>query len=314
MSNYAHPSHAIVRLRELGFDESGSRQIVVKFAELLVADENFGEIRDTVRLPHPKQIILDALFEAYIRTDDKETREALIDSMSGLASYQNGVGREPLWRAGIDVSSLSPTASDAEILNFAARIKAGERNRERFKAMELKVDEDRQKLVEYSEKAKSLSQEYKNAKSNLLEGAQALFDIFKMQADDGATILVDASASGVVLSRLYNEKIIDKSAIRKLVNFRTASTVLFILGFLVLIFAPWYAAIAIILCSLIVSNRAYRHGAEALLRESLANPYVFAIAEYAGAFRLTHDSSGEKRARELPFHLNRNEISRGYAP
>ncbi len=93
-------------------------------------------IRDLKLLPHDKQTILDAIcWEIVDRRDDARLK-SLRDAALFLADFAEGVGEEPLFLLGADLSSRDPVAATVEELMEIARQIADDPNRERYESFE----------------------------------------------------------------------------------------------------------------------------------------------------------------------------------
>lgn len=83
--------------------------IIAAFGDVLIERSNAGiavAVSDESSLPFPKATILAAILAELAVTDDAQRRSVLESGATELAWFQQGVGPEPIYPAGIDASRL----------------------------------------------------------------------------------------------------------------------------------------------------------------------------------------------------------------
>jgi hypothetical protein len=96
-------------------------------------------IEDVSSLPHPKDAILSAMLGAVVPGNDKRN-DWLISGAIFLAQFQPGVGKEPLYQGGFDLTEKiqRPGAGDLQTLRAEAQaiVALGEKHKEQAKRFE----------------------------------------------------------------------------------------------------------------------------------------------------------------------------------
>jgi TPR repeat protein len=104
-------------------------------------------IEDVSVLPHPKEVILDALLMEIGRGHPRHLDEMMQVGARCLAQYQPGVGKEPLEKLGLDISKL-PRTKDPDALRAQAKLmsEAISKTADRFNAFEKLVEDDLRRI------------------------------------------------------------------------------------------------------------------------------------------------------------------------
>jgi hypothetical protein len=104
-------------------------------------------IEDVSVLPHPKEMILDALLIEIGRGHPKHLDEMMQIGAMSLAQYQPSVGKEPLERLGMDVSKF-PRTNDLKALRAQAKLiaEAQSKTQDRFNAFNKLVEDDLRRI------------------------------------------------------------------------------------------------------------------------------------------------------------------------
>jgi hypothetical protein len=116
-------------------------------------------IRDVKLLPHDKQTILDAICWEIVDQRDDARLKSLRDAALFLADFAEGVGDEPLFLLGTDLSSSDPAAATVEELMAIAGQIAEDPNRERYESFEKLVQTSEDDIFERLAVAEMLRQE-----------------------------------------------------------------------------------------------------------------------------------------------------------
>ncbi|MDE8346981.1 MAG: hypothetical protein POH28_12545 [Acidocella sp.] len=106
-------------------------------------------IDDVAVLPHSKDVILSALLHAVAPDDDKRN-DFLMSGAIYLAQFQPGVGSEPLYKDGFDLTANlrqqtatnDLTAVKAEIKAMAAKVEKFKEQAKRFEVFSALVEQD----------------------------------------------------------------------------------------------------------------------------------------------------------------------------
>jgi hypothetical protein len=95
-------------------------------------------IEDVAVLPHPKDAILSALLSAVAPGNDKKN-DFLMTGAIFLAQFQPGVGSEPLYQGGFDLTAGLPATNDPAALRARAQaiVAKGEKFKEQAKRFEV---------------------------------------------------------------------------------------------------------------------------------------------------------------------------------
>ena len=118
-------------------------QIISDYGRFLERNPTIA-IRDVKLLPHDKQTILDAICWEIIDQRDEARLKFLRDAALSLADFAEGVGDEPLFLLGADLSSSDPPAETVDELMAIAGQIADDPNRERYESFErlVQISED----------------------------------------------------------------------------------------------------------------------------------------------------------------------------
>ena len=105
-------------------------------------------IEDVSVLPHPKEMILDALLMEIGRGHPENLDAMMQLGARCLAQYQPGVGTEPLEKFGMDISKFPPT-SDLEALRAEANlmVEAQSKTGNRFNEFSKLVEDDLRRMT-----------------------------------------------------------------------------------------------------------------------------------------------------------------------
>jgi hypothetical protein len=104
-------------------------------------------IEDVSVLPHPKEMILDALLMEIRRGHPTHLNEMMKVGAISLAQYQPGVGNEPLEYLGMDIGKL-PRTKDLEALRTQAKLlaEAQIKTQDRFNEFSKLVQDDLRRI------------------------------------------------------------------------------------------------------------------------------------------------------------------------
>jgi len=130
--------------------------IVADFGDFLTKHPVGGKILDVKALPHNKDTILDAICFLIVVSEDEKRVEQLRAGALILANFQEGVGDQPLWPLGFDVS-----ASDEDVDAFIERVNADANTKahERYMTLQPLVRKDELNIMKKTAAAVRLRHE-----------------------------------------------------------------------------------------------------------------------------------------------------------
>ncbi len=126
-----------------------TRNIIADYGALLERNPSFPtRIEDISALPHPKEIILDALL-LEIRAGHPEKMDTMLKhAASCLAQFQPSVGSEPLQMLGVDITTL-PKTNDLAALRAQAELiaESESKTKARYDEFDKLVKADLQRIL-----------------------------------------------------------------------------------------------------------------------------------------------------------------------
>lgn len=139
---------ASLRRRRLSKTIAQRRMKVLNNFGAHAAKYPWDAIRDVSCLPHPKEEIRDALFAAICAVELQGERESALKNdlscvLTGcLPRYQEGVGEEPLYSGGYDLSELTDLDDLLQARSDVVKEKRRSSNAERYKQMEVLTNQE----------------------------------------------------------------------------------------------------------------------------------------------------------------------------
>lgn len=117
-----------------------ARKVMADFGEVIENDKGGSAIKDEVQLPYSKEIIFSAIRIVLRIEENKDMAGATEVCAFALSFYQKGVGSDPLFPIGVDVSKIDLTALEPnELANILTSNPAGKERYDHFKGL---VDAD----------------------------------------------------------------------------------------------------------------------------------------------------------------------------
>ncbi len=142
------------------------KRIIEDFATRVQYFPSAGiRIFDISYLPHPKSEILAVFMLEIVEEPDAERKSDLMTLVSALAYYQEGVGQEPLYPLGLDISVLKDVC-DATSAETVATLVGSDKMRERqerYKQISVLVDQERAMYMEMLSRVPGISEEHRVA-------------------------------------------------------------------------------------------------------------------------------------------------------
>ena len=89
-----------------GDDKNDDLTVIASFGKCMEEDDSFVVFKDVKKLPYPREVILKSLCRQISITKNDKLCEQMKVGLLFLASYQEGVGDENLYRIGSDIQQL----------------------------------------------------------------------------------------------------------------------------------------------------------------------------------------------------------------